>query len=95
MTIYNHSLRKLGYLVPTRPPSPLIATLDRAGCRMRAMYRMRPLDGHWIGACPFCKVEDQIFVEPGLTIWSTTCGCSTGGTILDLVAAMILSSVAA
>jgi len=96
MTTYDETLRhRFGYLVRTRPSSPLIATLDRAGCRMRAMCRMRPLDGHWIGACPFCKVEDQIFVEPGLTEWSVTCGCSAGGTIIDLSAALILSAVAA
>lgn len=62
---------------------------------MRPLYRLYPFDGHWIGACPFCEAEDRCYVEPGLTEWSVTCGCSTGGTILDLVAALILSASAA
>jgi len=92
---YDEGLRQLGYRVPIGPPSPLLAMLDRAGCRMRPLYRLRPLDGHWIGACPFCATEDRCYVEPGLAEWSTTCGCSPGGTIIELSAALILAAVAA
>ena len=92
---YDPNLRKIGYRVQVGSPSPLLALLDRSRCRMRPLYRMRPRDGHWIGACPFCQAEDACFVEPGFDEWSVTCGCSSGGTILDLIAALILSSVAA
>jgi len=69
--------------------------LDRAGSRMRPLYRLRPFDGHWIGRCPLCAAEDRAYVEPGMTEWSVTCGCSTGGTILELHAALLLQAVAA
>ena len=95
MTTFDPGLRRLGYRVPVRPPSPLIAMLDRAGCRMRPMNRLRPSDGHWIGSCPFCHAEDRCFAEPGLTEWSVTCGCSSGGTLIELSAALILAAVAA
>lgn len=94
MATYDPRLRRLGYRVRTSPPSPIIAMLDRAGCRMRPLYRLWPLNGHWIGSCPFCEAEDRLYVEPGLTEWSTTCGCSPGGTIHDLTAALILQAVA-
>jgi len=68
--------------------------LDRAGARMRPLYRLRPLDGTWIGRCPLCAAEDTCYVEPGMTEWSTTC-CSPGGGILELHAALLLSAIAA
>ena len=95
MNTYDPHLRRLGYRVPIGAPSLLLAMLDRAGCRMRPMYRLRPFDGHWIGACAFCSAEDRLYVEPGLTDWTVTCGCSAGGTIVDLSAALILAAVAA
>lgn len=95
MTAYDPGLRRLGYRVRTGPPSPLLAILGRAECRMRPLYRLRPFDGHWIGACPFCGREDACYVEPGLTEWSVTCGCSSGGTVIELSAALILAAVAA
>lgn len=95
MATYDPHLRRLGYRVRTTPPSPLLAMLDRAGCRTRPLNRVRPLDGHWIGSCPFgCGAEDTLYVDPGLTEWSVTC-CGTGGTILDLHAALLLQATAA
>lgn len=96
MTTFDPRLRRLGYRVPTTPPSPLLAMLNRAGCRMRPLYQMRPLDGTWIGNCPFCEAgEDRLYVEPGLEEWSVTCGCSRGGGLLELHAGLLLQAIAA
>jgi hypothetical protein len=95
-TTYDPKLRRLGYRVRVGPQSPLLAMLDRAECRMRPMNRLYPSSGHWIGRCPICGAEDRAYVEPGLTEWSTTCGCSPRpGGLLELHAALILQAVAA
>ena len=88
-------MRRLGYRVRTTPPSPLLAMLNRAGSRMRPLNRLYPLSGHWVGSCPFCATEDRLYVEPGMTEWSTTCGCSTGGGVLELPAALLRKAQAA
>lgn len=95
MTPYDPRLRRLGYRVRTPAPSRLLQMLDRAGCRMRPLCRLRPLEGHWVGTCPFCSGEDRLYVEPDLAEWSTTCGCSSGGTILELQAALLLQATGA
>lgn len=95
MPTYDPHLRKLGYRVRTGPASPVIGMLERAGARPRPLNRAYPADGHWIGRCPFCEAEDRLFVEPGLSEWSTTCGCSPGGGLVELHAALILSAMAA
>jgi hypothetical protein len=91
---HDYRLRRLGYRVPSQPPSPLLGMLDRAGCRMRPLYRARPLEGHWNGSCPLCGAEDTAYVEPGLSDWLVTC-CGMRGTIYDLQAALILQASAA
>jgi hypothetical protein len=69
--------------------------LERAGTRARPLNRAFPRDGHWTGSCPFCGAEDAIYVEPDQATWSTRCGCSPGGSILELHAALLLQAVAA
>lgn len=39
--------------------------------------------------------EDRCYVEPGLTEWMVTCDCTSGGSILDLHAALIIQAAAA
>lgn len=92
---YDPRLRKLGYRARTGPSSPILGMLERAGVRPRPLNRAYPAHGHYIARCPWCDAADALYVEPDGETWMTTCGCSTGGTILDLSAALILPVVAA
>ena len=95
MTAYNEGLRRLGYIVKVRPASPVIGMLERAGTRPRPLNRAHPARATYCGACPFCGREDACYVEPDGQTWMTTCGCSPGGGLVELAAALILSAVAA
>ena len=95
MTAYDPGLRRLGYRVRTGPPSAVIGLLQRAGTRPRPLNRAYPARATYISACPFCGLEDSCYVEPGGESWATTCGCSPGGGLVELAAALILSAVAA
>lgn len=86
---YDARLRRLGYRVRRAPQWPLLAMLDRAGCGMRPLNRRDSSHGTWAGRCPWCRREDAIYAEPGLTEWMVTCGCATGGTIWELHAALL------
>ena len=89
-------LRRLGYKSRTGSPSPIIGMLERAGARPRPMNRAYPAEGGWIANCPFgCKAEDVLYVERGITEWLATCGCATGGGLLELHARLLLQGMAA
>lgn len=94
--MYDQALRRrYGYRVRVDAPSPLIAMLRRAGARPRPLNRAYPSDGHWIATCPWCSDEDALYIEPDQDTWLTRCGCSPGGGLLELHAALVLGAVAA
>ena len=96
MTTYNETLRhKFGYMVPTTPPSPVIGLLQKAGTRPRPLNRAYPARSTYCGDCPFCGREDACYVEPDGETWMTVCGCSTGGGLMELMAALIITATAA
>ena len=94
MTTYDPKLRRLGYRVPIRPPSPLIGMLQRAGTRPRPMNRAYPARATYIGDCPLCGQEDACYVEPNGEDWMTICVCAASGGLLELHAALMLQAVA-
>lgn len=75
------SLRQLGYQI--RPPriGTALSRLERAGIRYRALNRVEPSRGHYIGDCPVCGRTDALWIEPGGLEFSTLCGCGEGDSI--------------
>ena len=82
------SLRSLGYRVRAPERSSTLAMLERAGLRPRPLNRDDPRRGHYVAGCPWCSIEDALFVDPGGVWWSTTCACRASGGPYELAARM-------
>lgn len=91
--MYDPTLRKLGYLVRTGAPSPIVGMLARAGLRPRPLNRAVPREGHWIATCPICGREDAAYVEPGMVTWTALCTRGEMG-ILELHALLVVGMAA-
>jgi hypothetical protein len=81
--------RRFGYLVPAAPAKPLVAMLERAGARPRALNRVAPPQGHLVGDCPLCGSADTLWVARDRESWSTTCCTSGSLSTWELHAALV------